>query len=93
MDYENKSHKLPKHTCFCNRQFKDGQDPIYTQFKNLKKVKEKINHRKYPNQHKIIDFGFKFGKKVAMGDKEKKPPKHGKIKMKSYAELDSWTKL
>ena len=53
MEYENKSHKLLKHTCFCNRQFKDGQDPIYTQFKKLKKLKEKQNHRKYPAPKKL----------------------------------------
>lgn len=93
MDYENKPNKVGDYTCYCNRRFKDGEDPIYKQFKHLKKVKEKTNYRKYPTPEKIIDFNFKHGGKVAKGDKEKKPPKSGKIKMKSYAQLDSWTKL
>lgn len=93
MDYENKQHKLMDYTCFCNRRFMDGEDPIYKQFKHLKKVKEKQNYRKYPKESKILDLNFKFGKKVAKGDKERKPPKSGKIKMKTYGELDAWTKL
>ena len=93
MDYENKTHKVAEYTCFCNRQFKEGKDPIFTQFKHLKVLKEKANYRKYPKAEKIIDFKFKHGNPVAKGDKEKKPPKSGKIKMKSYAQLDSWTRL
>tara|TARA_R110002167_G_scaffold25338_6_gene88081 strand:+ start:393 stop:677 length:285 start_codon:yes stop_codon:yes gene_type:complete len=94
MDYQNKRDKMVDWTCYCNRQFKEGEDPIYKSFKNLKKLKDDKNYRKYPKQEKIIDFNFKFGGKVAKMDKEKKPPKlTGKMKMKTYGHMDSWTKL
>ena len=93
MDYQNKQSKIPNYTCFCERKYKEGEDPIYKMKPQLKKVKEKINYRKYPSPEKIIDFNFKAGGDVAMGDKEKKPPKSGKIKMKTYGEMDAWTKL
>jgi len=93
MDYQNKRDKMMDWTCYCNRRFKDGEDPIFKSFKSLKKIKQGLNYRKYQDPKKIIDFSFKYGKKVAMGDKEKKPPKAGKIKMKTYGHMDSWTKL
>ena len=93
MDYQNKRDKMADWTCYCNRRFKDGEDPIFKTHKNLKKVKESQNYRKYPKPEKIIDFNFKAGSKVAMMDKEKKPAKAGKIKMKTYGHLDSWTSL
>ncbi len=93
MDYENKKEKLPAYTCFCNRKFKEGEDPIYKQFKTLKDIKQKNNYRKYPKTEKIIDFKFKQGKKVSMMDKEKKPPTSGKLKMKTYGNMDWTTRL
>ena len=83
-------------TCFCKRKFKDGQDPIYNMKKIGKKLKQKKdgqNYRKYPAPAKIIDFDFKPGQKVKMGAKEKKPPSSGKIKMKTYGNMDWNTRL
>ena len=80
-------------TCYCNRKFRNNEDPILKTIPKLKKVKEKLNHRKYPNPNKIIDFNFKSGSKVATMDKDKKPPKSGKIKMKTYGKMDTWTNL
>tara|TARA_R110002012_G_scaffold85795_1_gene213772 strand:- start:11817 stop:12092 length:276 start_codon:yes stop_codon:yes gene_type:complete len=82
-----------KHTCWCNRRFKNNEDPIFKKVKSLIKIKEKQTHRKYPNPQKIIDFNFKPGQKIQMMDKEKKPPKAGKIKMKTYGKMDTWTNL
>ena len=99
MDYKpKKEHRLDRgnSTCFCNRKFKDGEDPIYNMKKigkKLKAKKEGQNYRKYPNPAKIIDFKFKAGQKVEMGEKEKKPPKSGKIKMKTYGNMDWNTRL
>ena len=39
MDYQNKRDKMVDWTCYCNRQFKEGEDPIYKKFKNLKKLR------------------------------------------------------
>tara|TARA_R110002072_G_scaffold253987_1_gene412873 strand:+ start:13081 stop:13356 length:276 start_codon:yes stop_codon:yes gene_type:complete len=82
-----------RHTCFCNRRFKNNEDPIFKKVKALKKIKEKQTHRKYPKPDKILDFNFKPGSKVAVMDKEKKPPKSGKLKMKTYGKMDTWTNL
>ena len=41
MDYKpKKEHRLDRgnSTCFCNRKFKDGEDPIY----NMKKIGKKL---------------------------------------------------
>tara|TARA_R110000851_G_scaffold50338_2_gene120278 strand:- start:8452 stop:8751 length:300 start_codon:yes stop_codon:yes gene_type:complete len=99
MDYKpKKEHRLDRggDTCFCKRKFKDGEDPIYNMKKIGKKLKQKKdgkNYRKYPAPAKIIDFDFKPGQKVKMGAKEKKPPTSGKIKMKTYGNMDWQTKL
>ena len=91
-DYERIPTKLPAYTCLCERKFKEGEDPIFRQFKVLKELKEKKNYRKYPAPEKIIDFNFEAGKDIAVMDKEKKPPKSGKIKMKHYGG-EGWTKF
>ena len=99
MDYKpKKEHRLDRgsDTCFCKRKFKDGEDPIYNMKKIGKKLKQKkegANYRKYPAPAKIIDFDFKAGEKVKMGAKEKKPPTSGKIKMKTYGNMDWNTRL
>tara|TARA_R110000803_G_scaffold77315_2_gene142155 strand:+ start:1417 stop:1698 length:282 start_codon:yes stop_codon:yes gene_type:complete len=93
MDYQNKRDKMKDWTCYCDRRFKDGEDPIFKLIKKLGKIKEGQTHRKYSKPEKIIDFNFKHGKKVAVMDKEKKPPTAGKMKMKTYGNMDAWTKL
>jgi len=99
MDYKpKKEQRLDRGvaSCFCQRKFRDGEDPIYNMKKIGKKLKQKKdgqNYRKYPAPAKIIDFDFKPGQKVKMGAKEKKPPSSGKIKMKTYGNLDWQTKL
>tara|TARA_R110000822_G_scaffold104407_3_gene231352 strand:- start:1057 stop:1305 length:249 start_codon:yes stop_codon:yes gene_type:complete len=64
--------------------YKDGGDYIFKKFTKLEKIKKGKNYKSYPNPEKIIDFNFKAGGKVETMDKEKKPPKSGKIKMKTY---------
>tara|TARA_R110002126_G_scaffold51879_3_gene141700 strand:- start:216 stop:491 length:276 start_codon:yes stop_codon:yes gene_type:complete len=91
MDYQTK--KRNDWTCYCNRRMKNNEDPLFKHLPNLLKIKNKLNHRKYPNPHKIIDFNFKSGGKVAKMDKEKKRPTAGKIKMKTYGKMDTWTSL
>ena len=73
--------------------FKEGSDPLYHMSPKLKKVKDKENYRSYPKTEDIIDFDFKPGGEVKTMKKEKKPPKHGKIKMKTYGHSDWRTRV
>lgn len=61
-----------KYTCFCNRRFENGADPIYKQNPKLKKIKDKEASRSYPKPEDIIDFDFKPGEKVKVMKKDKK---------------------
>tara|TARA_R100000951_G_scaffold116365_1_gene127841 strand:+ start:2212 stop:2475 length:264 start_codon:yes stop_codon:yes gene_type:complete len=71
--------------CGCSHNdFTEGNDYIFQKFKKLQKVKHGKNYKNFPDPEKIIDFNFKAGGKVAVMKKEKKPPKSGKIKMKTY---------
>ena len=96
MDYKNNPKVISKYGCECLRgidphrnDYKEENAYIFKQFKKLKDLKEKKNYRKYPNPEKIIDFNFIHGQPVAVADKEKKPPRPSKIKMKHYGG-DGW---
>ncbi len=73
--------------CGCGHlkhKFKDGEVYILKKFNKLSKIKKGKNYKSYPKPENIIDFNFKPGSPVAVMKKDKKPPKQGKIKMKTY---------